>query len=99
MPRLLEALRLQAKALAMAMCLVAPVVAHPSMLGPTGGLNTPNPRTLPPEKTQVALHVEGINEFSPHKLSVETNFDLSPKVLVGVYDNIELGLEQTIRVN
>jgi len=75
------------------------VRAHPSFLGPTGGLNTPNPLTLAPEKTEVAIHLEGINEYSPQTLATETVFDLSPKVLVGVYDFLELGVEQTVRVN
>ena len=81
--------------------LVAPrvAVAHPSALGPSGGLTIPNTKTLPPERTQVAVHAEMLREFSPQRLAVETVADLSPKVLVGVYEHLELGIEQTLRVN
>ena len=81
------------------LAMVSSAFAHPSYLGPTGGLNTPNPLTLAPERTEVALHLEGVQEYSPSKLAVETVFDLSPKVLVGVYDYLELGVEQTLRMN
>lgn len=72
---------------------------HPSALGPTGGLTIPNTKTLEPERTQVGLTMEGLREFSPSRLAVETVVDLSPKVLVGVYEHLELGIEQTLRVN
>ena len=71
---------------------------YPSALGPTGGLNIPDPLTLAPEKTQVAVHLEGLEEFNTSKLAQDTVFDLSPKVLVGVYDYLELGVEKTFRV-
>lgn len=86
-------------ALAAALVVTRVALAHPSSLGPSGGLTIPNTKTLPPERTQVALHVESLREFSPHRLAVETVADLSPKVLVGVYEHLELGLEQTVRVN
>lgn len=72
--------------------------AHPSAVGPTGGLTTPSPLTLSPQVTEVSVHVEGLHEFSPNTLSVETVYDASPKVLVGIYDTIELGVEKTFRV-
>ena len=73
--------------------------AHPSSLGPTGGLTIPDTKTLPPDRTQAAVTIEGFREFSPDRLQIETVMDVSPKVLVGVYEHLELGAEQTIRVN
>lgn len=84
--------------------LARPVFAHvgqhsPTIIGPTGGFLAPNPLTLPPEKTAVAVHLEGLNVFSENTLDVEPAYALSSKVLVGVYDYLELGLERQFRLH
>ena len=73
--------------------------AHPSSLGPTGGMTIPNTKTVPPDRTEVGLTLEGVREFSHTQLAVETIVDLSPKVTVGVYEHLELGVEETLRIN
>ena len=79
--------------------LAAPLFAAPSFIGPSGGFSTPNPLTLAPERTEVDIHIQGENEFSPSLLAQDTVFDLSTSVLAGVYDYMELGVEQTFRIN
>ncbi len=79
--------------------LAASALAAPSFVGPSGGFLTPNPLTLAPERTEVELHLQGFQEFSPSFLATDTVFDLSTEVLVGVYDYMELGVTKTFRIN
>jgi hypothetical protein len=87
-------------AMLLAACLIAvappPLTAVPSLSGPTGGLVIPDPMTLEPERTELGVGVSTYDQLSSN-LDVATSWDASFKVNVGVYHNLELGLEKTYR--
>lgn len=86
----------------LALCLLAlllagtlsPLAAVPSLTGPTGGLTIPNPMTLEPERTEVALGLTTFDALTSN-LDVKTSWDLATRVNVGVYHNLELGFQKT----
>ncbi|MBI3891563.1 MAG: hypothetical protein HY303_08545 [Candidatus Wallbacteria bacterium] len=75
---------------------VTRATASPSQAGPTGGLTIPDPMTLEPERTEVAVTAESFDQLTSN-LDVKTSFDFSTKVNAGVYHNLELGVEKTFR--
>ena len=75
----------------------APLAAAPSMAGPTGGFLVPDTQTLRPEIYNVAVHGESFRELNRSTSQRETSFDIGFKLNAGVYDNLEIGIEQTIR--
>ncbi|MBI2944220.1 MAG: hypothetical protein HYY25_08470 [Candidatus Wallbacteria bacterium] len=70
--------------------------AAPSQIGPTGGLTIPDPMTLEPERTEVGITLESYDQLTAN-FDVDTSYDFSGKVNVGVYHNLELGVEKTFR--
>lgn len=84
-------------AVLLALVAVAPVLAAPSGIGLTGGLQVPSPITLKPETYEVGVTVEGFRERNLSTSAVETTADIGLKINVGIYDNLEMGLEKTIR--
>ncbi len=81
-----------------AVATVGGVRAAPSGSGLTGGLLVPDPTTLAPEQYEVGLSSEIFREVNPSTLQEETTADLSYKVNFGVYDNLEMGIERTVRL-
>jgi len=71
----------------------------PTTIGPTGGFGVPSPLTMPPERTAVAVHFEAFNQFSESTLDIEPTVHMSPKVVVGIYDYLEVGLEKTFKIH
>lgn len=91
---------LQRLALGLLALLLVAAGAHafPSLSGPTGGLTIPNPWTLPPDRSEIAVSVEGFDAVSPNNLAVQTSYDFSTRLNAGVYDNFEIGVEKTYRL-
>ena len=73
------------------------VFAAPSLIGLTGGLTVPSPKTLKPETYETSVHVEGYKELNRSTNAEETTADISVKLNAGVYDNLEVGLEKLMR--
>jgi len=69
----------------------------PSMAGSTGGFLIPSPQTLRPEVYNIAVHGESLKELNHSTGDQDTSFDIGFKLNAGVYDNLEIGFEQTIR--
>lgn len=77
--------------------IAAPLIAAPSMAGPTGGFLIPDTQTLRPEVYNLAVHGESFREINRSTDAQTTSYDIGFKLNAGVYDNLEIGIEQTIR--
>jgi hypothetical protein len=75
----------------------APLAATPSMAGPTGGFLIPDTQTLRPEVYNIGVHGESFREVNRSTAENDTSYDIGFKLNAGVYDNLEIGMEQTIR--
>ena len=83
--------------LAALMCFQNTLTAAPSVYGSSGGLLVPSPDTLRPEVYNLGVHGESFRELNRSTGSQTTSYDIGFKLNTGVYDNLEIGLEQTIR--
>ncbi len=72
------------------------LMAVPSYTGPTGGLTIPDPMTLAPDRTELSVSLESLDQLTTD-LSVKTSLDFTGRLTVGVYDNLELGIAKTYR--
>lgn len=81
-------------------CVLVGGVVHaiPCASGLSGGLTVPDPNTLAPERYEIAFSTEMFDERNASTLQMDTTADLSFKLNVGVYDNLEMGIERTSRM-
>ena len=77
--------------------IAGPLGAAPSIAGPTGGFLVPDTQTLRPEVYNIAVHGESFQEVNRSTGQRETSYDIGFNLNAGVYDNLEIGIEQTIR--
>ncbi|MBF0502578.1 MAG: hypothetical protein HQM09_20745 [Candidatus Riflebacteria bacterium] len=68
-----------------------------SLTGSTGGLLVPSPGVLEPGKTAVAVHAVPFDlyDVTEHKYADASYFDTSVKLVYGLADGFELGVDKT----
>ncbi len=83
-----------------AVCILISSAAYaiPSGSGLSGGLMIPDTSTLAPERYEIAFTTELFDEMNPSTNQIDTTADMSFKLNVGVYDNLEMGIERKTRL-
>ncbi len=84
---------------ALVLLLASAFSVQASGLGSSGGLNVPDPETLPKEEYQLQLYAEFFDETNLNTGALANTADLSFVVNAGIYDDLELGLKRTARQN
>lgn len=70
-----------------------------SSLGSSGGLNVPDPETLPREEYTLELYGELFDETNLNTGDLTNTADLTFVANAGIYDNLELGIRREARQN